>query len=168
VAPALTTLLQAQVRALRDPAYVLDEGWNALAWNAAAGRLFADWLGPPRVRADESEPRNLLRHVFLEPAARRFIDDWPERAQRLVAEYRADSVARRDEPLHRDLVRELRSASPHFDAAWRSQRVLAREGGRRVFHHPEQGRLCFEQLTWRLAQQQELKLIVLLPQGPDS
>ncbi|MDT8872988.1 hypothetical protein RAA17_22540 [Komagataeibacter rhaeticus] len=42
--------------------------WNACVANKAARRLFLGWL--------DSEERNLLRYVFLDPAARTFPDDW--------------------------------------------------------------------------------------------
>ncbi|MEF7614316.1 helix-turn-helix domain-containing protein [Aquincola sp. MAHUQ-54] len=150
--------LQPLVQAVRTPAYVLDRHWDALAWNRPAARLFGGWLG-----ARPMTERNLLRYVFLAPQARTFIADWAERAQRLVAEYRADTAGERDDPAGRALVGGLCSESPAFDAAWRSQRVLAREGGARRFHHPRDGLLAYEQFTLRLAQHAALKLIVLVP-----
>lgn len=157
--------LQPLVQSVRTPAYVLDRHWDAVAWNAPAARLFSGWLG-----ARPMVERNLLRYVFLVPQARRFIADWPERAERLVAEYRADTVSEREDPAGRALVSALCSESPAFEAAWRSQRVLAREGGVRSFHVTRGrgdagGGLCrYEQFTLRLAQQSAFKLIVLVPQ----
>jgi hypothetical protein len=70
------------VEAIGSPAYVLDRFWTARCWNAAAGHLFAGWL-------DQPGERNLLRFVFLVPAARSLICDWETRAHRVVAEFRA-------------------------------------------------------------------------------
>lgn len=150
--------LQPLVDALRTPAYVLDRHWDALAWNRPAAELFGSWLGA-KARTD----RNLLRFVFAEPAARRFILNWSDRAQRLVAEYRADTAAWRDDPVRKALVQELSDTSVEFAAAWKSQRVLSRDGGRRSFLHPRRGRLEYEQFTLRVAQHADLKLTVLLP-----
>ena len=159
------------VRSVRFPAYVLDRHWNALAWNPPAADLFADWLASrtgARVRRaapDTPGPAapNLLRYVFLHPRAPRLIVDWPERARRLVAEYRADSAAWSDDPAHARLVDELCVASPAFEAAWRSQQVLAREGGERRFRHPLKGEVSYVQFTMRMAQPGDVKLIVLHP-----
>lgn len=156
--------LQALVDALRTPAYVLDAQWDAVAWNEAAADHFEGWLGGFEAGADTGDARpNLLRHVFVDPGARRFIDPWQERAERLVAEFRADTGGRSEEPARSALVEELAAASPAFRSAWSSQRVLSREGGLRRFVHPRRGACSFEQTTWRLATQPQLKLTVLLP-----
>lgn len=149
--------LQPLVDAVRAPAYLLDRHWDAVAHNRAAEALFTEWLG------DRAGERNLLRYVFLRPGARTFIVDWPDRAQRLVAEYRADTAAWADDPVRQALVAALSHESAEFAAAWRSQRVLAREGGRRAFDHPRRGRCEHVQHTLRVAEQPDLKLIVLLP-----
>ncbi|HEX5046170.1 MAG TPA: helix-turn-helix transcriptional regulator [Gammaproteobacteria bacterium] len=153
--------LQHLVDAVRTPAYMLDRHWDAVAWNRSAGELFSGWLG--RARGAHSAPRNLLQFVFLEPRARDFIVDWQTRARRLVAEYRADTAAWRDDPVRQALVHELGEASVEFAAAWESQSVLGRDGGRRAFDHPRRGRCEYEQFTLRVAQRADLKLTVLVP-----
>ncbi len=150
--------LRALVEAIRTRAYVLDRHWDAVVWNKPATELFALWLGT-RASAD----RNLLRFVFTGAAARKFIVNWNDRAQRLVAEYRADTAAWRDDPVRRALVQELTDASPEFAAAWKSQHVQSRDGGRRSFAHPRHGRVEYEQFTLRVAQRADLKLTVLIP-----
>lgn len=146
--------------AVGAPAYALDRHWDAIAWNEPALELFADWLGEADWR---SGGRNLLRYVFLHPRAPSFIVDWPQRAQRLVAEFRADTATSQDDPVCRALVDELSWDSAPFAAAWRLQNVLAREGGVRKFQHPRRGLCLYEQFTLRVAQRAELKLTVLIP-----
>lgn len=150
--------LQPLVNVIHTPAYVLDRHWDAVVWNKPAGELFAAWLG-----GKQQGGRNLLRFVFADPAARKFIPNWTDRARRLVAEYRADTAAWRDNPARKALVQELADASAEFAAAWGSQRVLSRDGGRRSFAHPRKGRLEYDQFTLRVAQRVDLKLTVLVP-----
>lgn len=156
--------LIALVDALHTPAYILDRHWDALAWNRQATALFEGWL--PRRRMAQAKAQqvapNLLRYVFLHPQAPRLIVDWENRAQRLVAEYRADTAAWRDDPVRQGFVDELRRASPVFNAAWQSQQVLSREGGSRAFSHSRLGRCEYEQVTLRVAQQPDLKLVALV------
>jgi transcriptional regulator with XRE-family HTH domain len=147
--------LQPLLDEIRSPAYVLDRHWDAVAWNKPARELFTHWLGKP--------DRNLLHFVFLVPQARKFIVGWADRAQRLVAEFRADTAGWRDDPVRQALVQELVDASPEFAATWASQQVLARDGGRRRFQHPRRGRCEYEQFTLKLSQHAELKLTVLTP-----
>ncbi len=157
------------VRAVRSPAYILDRHWDAIAWNGPAAELFAHWLGGGESVGGSSSKheneRNLLRYVFLDDRAPGFIVDWPERARRLVAEYRADTAGWRDDPVRKAFVHELCAASSAFETAWRSQQVLSREGGIRKFQHPERGRCAYEQYTLRVAQWPELKLTILLSSG---
>lgn len=143
------------VATIGGPAYVLDRDWTALAWNAAAARLFVGWL-------DGEADRNLLRYVFLNPEARTLIADWEERARRLAAEFRADYSRELADPAMHGLVDELRGASAFFDAAWRAHAVTDREGGFRTFRHPALGFLRYRQTTFLLARHPEVKLVVLV------
>lgn len=145
------------VEQVRGPAYALDGLWQAVAWNRAAARLFTGWLGP------KAAERNLLRYTFLDATARALIEDWPERARRLVAEFRADHSADLDRPDVATLVAGLRRDSTAFDGWWRQQDVRSREGGERVFRHPTQGRLVLRQFTLQPAQAPDCKVIVLAP-----
>lgn len=149
--------VEACVEAIAVPAYVLDRLWNACAWNKAATDLFVGWLDRGLACP------NLLRFIFLEPAARRLICDWPLRARRVAAEFRAASSARLDDPALRALIAELRLGSGDFAQFWDSHGVLEREGGLRSFDHPREGRLHFEQVTFALAGHADLKLTMLVP-----
>ncbi|HEU5047431.1 MAG TPA: helix-turn-helix transcriptional regulator [Rickettsiales bacterium] len=144
------------VQAMKHPVYILDRYWDAVVWNSAAASLFSGWLG-------KKNERNLLRYVFLATDARKFIADWRGRSQRLVAEYRADTAGLREDPVRRAMVEELSEQSAAFAEAWKSQLVLAREGGIRQFNHPKRGTLRYEQFTLRPAAFPELKLIALVP-----
>jgi transcriptional regulator with XRE-family HTH domain len=144
------------VDAIDAPAYVLDRNWNARVWNAKAERLFVGWL-------DATDDRNLLRFIFLEPRARSLIDGWHERARRVVAEFRAQAGSHLNDPAMRDMIEVLREASPDFASLWRQRDVLAREGGERTFHHPRDGFLRFEQVTFSLVSHAEMKLTILVP-----
>lgn len=149
--------LAAIVAAIAAPAYILDRAWNAVAWNDAAAGLFTGWL-----HGDAATP-NQLRFMFLEPGARELVVGWPERAQRLVAEFRADIGRHADQAPLAGLIAELAGASAPFRQWWEAQQVQGRDGGLRRFQHPQQGLLAFHQVTLHLARQHELKLVMLLP-----
>jgi len=136
------------------PAYGLDRCWNAVCWNPAAEQLFAGWLGGP-------EP-NLLRYLFCDPTARRLVADWPNRARRVIAEFRADFSRSLADPQMRRLVDRLRAEDVGFAELWDEQAVLGREGGLRRFDHPRDGRLVFEQFTFQPADRPDCKLVLLV------
>jgi transcriptional regulator with XRE-family HTH domain len=142
------------------PAYGLDRCWNAVCWNPAAERLFDGWLGGPE--------RNLVRWVFRDAGARRLIVDWPDRARRVLAEFRADFSRSLSDPQMRRLVETLRAEGETFAAFWDEQAVLAREGGMRRFDHPREGPVAFEQFTFQPADRPDCKLVLLAPRSSDA
>lgn len=152
--------LVSALNAITAPAYVLDHRWQACGWNASGRELFRQWLGGPEL--------NLLRYVFLDSTARKFICDWDNRARRLVAEFRADTVLRPNDEEVTSLVQELCRESPQFAQFWNDQRVLAREGGIREFNDPERGRLRFEQITLVPPAHSGYKMVMLIGNGQGS
>ncbi|WP_424139139.1 helix-turn-helix transcriptional regulator [Roseomonas chloroacetimidivorans] len=147
--------LLAVLRTTEAPAYLLDRLWHVRGWNVPAGRLFAPWFG--------SGETCLLRWVFRDAAARDFIEDWDNRARRLLAEFRADTAHDPEDPAMQALVQELLRSSDTFARFWNSHAVLAREGGARRFNHPQHGTLRYEQVTLVPAAHPGHKLVMLLP-----
>ena len=143
------------VEGFAGPAYGLDRCWNAVVWNAAAQRLFAGWL--------DAWEKNLLRFIFLDPAARALIEGWEDRARRVTAELRADFSRSLSDPQMRALVERLKGEAPLFARFWDEQQVLAREGGLRRFNHPKDGPLAYEQHTYTPAERPDCKLVLLVP-----
>jgi transcriptional regulator with XRE-family HTH domain len=179
---ALWDVLSRAVDRIGSPAYVLNRTWDVLAWNRHATDLFGAWLkqhestgATPELAAEEDadvdehgtgiiEPAlpNLLRFMFLDPGARTLVVDWDARAQRLVAEFRADASADLEQEALQTMVEDMRAQSFEFDALWRRQDVMEREGGDRTFNHPRFGALVYQQLTMRVANAPDLKLVMLL------
>jgi transcriptional regulator with XRE-family HTH domain len=145
-------------KVIQAPAYVLDRQWNAIAWNDYATHLFAGWFGPENTDPDH----NLLRYMFLQKSARKFVVDWPERARRLVAEFRADCGKAVDTPPVKALVDDLVIRSADFSKLWSAHDVVAREGGLRKFLHPTEGQLVLNQISFQLQGRPDLKLTMLL------
>src|SRR3546814_6507094 len=73
--------------------------------------------------------------------------NWPDRAKRLLAEFRLDYGRRFQDSTMTALVRELQGSSQEFSLWWGEHQVLEREGGFRRFDHQREGSLTFEQLT---------------------
>lgn len=151
----LARALQPALDAIQTPAYLLDRLWRAQAWNAGAALLFSDWLA--------GADRCLLAYVFLDPRARGFIPDWENRARRLVAEFRADTARGPEDAQLRALIERLQEASSPFQTFWSDHAVSAREGGTRLFDHPRDGRVSYEQITLVPAGWPAYKLVVLVP-----
>ena len=146
--------LDACVQSIEAPAYILDRCWNVLARNPAMLDLFGGW-------PDRDPQPNLLRYIFMDAAARQLVADWETRAQRVIAEFRADVAAYADDAPVQALVNELSASSPMFAQGWTRRAVVEREGGLRVFNHPEHGSLRLQQFTFRLAIRPDCKLVML-------
>jgi hypothetical protein len=145
------------VHLVQCPAYVLDRGWDVVSANAAAHDLFLGWGS-----ASAGKP-NLLRFLFLDPVSRTLVYDWPSRARRIVAEFRADCGRAVGAPGIAAQVKELSASSKDFARWWQARAVMEREGGQRRFVHPRHGELVFEQLTLRPVPHAGFKLVMLLP-----
>lgn len=159
-APALPAALLASVQALTCPAYLLDRQWTALSWNRAAARLFVGWLDED---TGDAPDRNLLRYIFLHPAARRLIPDWESRARRVLAEFRVDYSHHLEDPGLQALTRDLAKRSKLFARAWDEHSVVGREGGARSFAHPQDGPVTYEQITLAPSSHPDCKLVMLVP-----
>ena len=140
---------------IKSPAYLLDPLWNVLSANDPAQALFTGWMHSP-------EP-NQLRYVFLNPEARTFLTDWPDRSRRLLAEFRADTAYLARTTAFQALTSALQAESQEFLHFWQDQRVLPREGGQRSFQHPVLGLLKYEQITLTPAEHAGYKLVILTP-----
>lgn len=128
VDPALLRLLDDQLDA---PATVLGPALDILAANALAIALYRGFA-----RLD-----NLLRMIFLDPAARQFYLDWEQAARGVVANVRAVSGLLPQDPRIAQVVGELAVASPAFASYWAEQRVHPRTGIDKRLRHPDVGDL---------------------------
>ena len=79
---------------------------------------------------------NLLRSIFLEPAARALHPDWDAFAVRIVATLRAAAAPGPEDPELGDLIDELSGASDEFRALWAKHLVRDRADGTKRFAHP--------------------------------
>ena len=152
--------VEAIVGMMATPCYIMNAAWQVVAWNPPAARLFGDWL------IDGQTP-NMLEFIFINPLARQLVLDWPERAQRIVAELRAESIHLEDSAPLKATIDGLLQQSIEFAQWWQKHHVIHREGGRRSFQHPQQGLLHYQQTTWQLAPNPTIKLVTLIPLSED-
>lgn len=145
------------VESVKAPCYVMDIAWRLVAWNRAAEDLFSGWLSV------DPAP-NMLEFIFTHPLARQLVVDWPGRAQRIVAELRAESIHLDSHAPLKATVDALQEKSEEFATWWANYYVVLREGGKREFNHPQQGRCQFQQTTWQLSPESGTKMIILIAQ----
>ena len=113
-------------------AYLRGRTFDVLAANALA-RALSPLFAPGR---------NLVRDIFLDPAARALYADWDLIAQQAVASLRAAVGAALDDPALGALVAELEAGSPEFGVLWAIQDVRATRNDVKRFSHLTAGALA--------------------------
>lgn len=145
------------VEGLAQPAYVMGQRWDILAWNAAAAELFGDFARMP------AKHRNILLFVLTDPKARHlFGAGWTKEAKRMVSLFRVAHDHRPSDPAFIELVERLRTGCPEFHAWWQSHDVGAPVSGTKLLHHPVRGPLHFEYATFQANDDPRLKLAIYL------
>jgi transcriptional regulator with XRE-family HTH domain len=142
-----------------NPAFILGQRWDYLAWNRAACAVFGDLERIPR------PARNHVWLTFMDPARRALHPDWEQGSRLLVARFRAESARHLGDPAFEALIHALRHASPEFSEEWRRHEVARSGAGRKELEHPRAGRLVFEHATFNPmdAPEQRLALYMILP-----
>jgi transcriptional regulator with XRE-family HTH domain len=139
------------------PAFILGRCWNILAWNNATTCLLGD------LRALAEADRNHVWLMFMHPGVRKSLQEWELHAQRMIAEFRVSYGRYMEDARCALLVERLMAGSPEFREWWPRHDVLARHSVYKVFDHPMEGRLSFEQTTLLVSDAPELKLVIKMP-----
>lgn len=133
------------------PAYVRDRRFDVLAANEAAMAL------SPMYRPG----RNLVREVFLDPAARSLFPDWQEIAEQTAAALRA--TADPHDPRTAALVTELQRHD-QFRALWARHDVRPSRTETKRFDHPACGPLTLRRQTLTIAGAEDQVIIAYQPE----
>ncbi|WP_037064271.1 helix-turn-helix transcriptional regulator [Pseudonocardia acaciae] len=120
------------------PAFVVGRRLQVLAWNGMAAALITDFDACP------AGERNIVRHGFRDPAARRLYVRWEEMARTELAHLRVAAGRYPDDPVITALVDELRATSAEFRLWWACHDVEGRGHGRKELDHPLVGRLTLD------------------------
>src|SRR5262249_8185581 len=108
---------------------------------------------------------NLLRMIFLDPAARTFYPEWERSARSKVANLRAAVGADLDDPCLTELVGELSVKSPDFRRLWARHDVSSKARELKRIRPPAVGDLTMTVETFSVNSSPGLQLITLLPQA---
>ncbi|BCL79318.1 transcriptional regulator [Ktedonobacteria bacterium brp13] len=155
VSPALRRVLDALNPI---PAYVIGRRWNYLAWNTAAEHVLLLSKSVPPYEY------NAVWRIFADPLGHHIYNpQWEQVAQKVLAEFRADSARYADEEWFKRLIADLQRVSPEFRAWWPRHDVRGRADARKDIAHPLVGRLMFEHTTLQVPTMPELKIMIYTP-----
>jgi transcriptional regulator with XRE-family HTH domain len=156
VSPALHRVLDALNPV---PAYIIGRRWNYLAWNTAAEHVLGLSKSAPPYECNvvwRMFTHPLSRHVYRNP-------DWEKVAQKVLAEFRADSARYANEEWFKRLIADLQRVSPEFRAWWPRHDVGSKSDVLKEIEHPLVGCLMLEHTTLQVPVQPELKLMIYTP-----
>ncbi|WP_297541548.1 helix-turn-helix transcriptional regulator [Amycolatopsis sp.] len=139
---------------LPNPAVIIDKFWNLRAINEAG----EDVLG---LGAEDS---NLLTAFFTKQQYRNRYVDADQIAQMAVAQFRADLVNQFDDERFTQLIAFLCEQSSEFSQLWESHEVAELQSKTKELQHPQVGRLSFSVQMWQLADREDMRLILHLPE----
>jgi transcriptional regulator with XRE-family HTH domain len=155
VSPALHRVLDALTPV---PAFIIGRRWNYLAWNITADYIFQ------LSRSVPPHDDNAVWRMFADPMREQIhYPTWEQVAQKVVAEFRADSVRYADEAWFKCLVADLQRVSPEFCEWWPHHDVRGRADARKDMAHPLVGRLMFEHTTLQVPTIPDLKIMIYTP-----
>lgn len=154
ISPALRRVLDA-LNPL--PAYILGRRWDYLAWNTAAEQVLL--LSKPM----PPYSHNAIWRIFADPKSQQHDPKWEQVAQKVLEEFRADSVRYAYEEWFKRLLADLQRTSPEFRAWWSRHDVRGRADARKDIEHPLVGWLRFEHTTLQVPAMPELKLMIYTP-----
>ncbi|MEU5208123.1 helix-turn-helix transcriptional regulator [Streptomyces sp. NPDC020742] len=138
------------------PAYLIGGTYDVLSHNEAADQLF------PNLTTATDRPPNLVRWVFLEPAARDVLVDWEPEARGLLARLRALAGRYPADPRYARLIDDLHEGSPEARTWWPQHEVQARHSGRKRLRHPQRGPVDYAYTAFHLAEHPEQTLVIYL------
>ena len=117
------------------PVSVSDAAWNTVAWNP----LWAALTGDPSTRTGRD--RNVLWRYFTGQRARvvRTAEDEARFEESTVADLRSATARYPDDTGLRQLIADLRAASPRFATLWETGVVGTHRESHKTFDHPDVG-----------------------------
>jgi transcriptional regulator with XRE-family HTH domain len=137
VTPSVQRILD---RLADTPVLVVDAASNIVAWNAMATALHGDFS------ARGERERNIAWLFFTGGPSRVVLDEADDAATaaQTVASLH-DALGRYpDDPLLRDLIADLRSASDRFEALWQQRPVARQVASRKTIDHPQVGLITLD------------------------
>jgi transcriptional regulator with XRE-family HTH domain len=142
---------------LPNPAYILNQRFDYLAWNQAYREVWCDPGSFPEER------RNLIWLMLTDTSLRKLLPAWEDRARALLAQFRTVAGRYPDDVRIQRLVTDLNASSPEFRDWWPRYTVGKFTSPEHVIQHPAVGTIAFDLAQLAIAQHPGWTLILQTP-----
>ncbi|PZS34464.1 MAG: transcriptional regulator [Pseudonocardiales bacterium] len=142
----------------RIPALIINDGFDLLAANPLATRIFTAVNIAPAANC------NMARYLFLDPAARDFHLEWAGVAAATAGQLRLATGRHPGDPNLTGLVTELTTSSEDFRALWDAGDVEQRSCGAKSLRHPALGVLTLHYENFEPISSPRQRLITFTPE----
>jgi transcriptional regulator with XRE-family HTH domain len=146
-----------------NPAYVVNDWWDLLAFNDAY-----DLLAGGDLAARPAGERNILWLMFSDERLRAVFADWATEARQLTGQLRSQAARHPNDPRGAELVEVLRATGRPFTDFWDEQHVERFHPSRKRFVHPQLGFLTLDYVKFAAADAEHQHLLVLLPADKET
>jgi hypothetical protein len=157
--------LQAVLDALgTNPAYLIDQRFNLVAWNESACRVFGDFS-----LLSERE-RNRIWHMFVHPSSRQLFVDWEQAAQHAVMYFRSIYDRYIGDAWFEQFLTDVQQKSPEFRTLWSQHNVQASCDfyQEKELNHPQVGRLFLASTVLIVPVDPPLQMVTFTPCSQDT
>jgi hypothetical protein len=145
-----------------NPAYLRNPRGDLLGWNAAHATV----LGDP---ADFPQPeRNIYWLVFTGAQFRSYVINWPQLAQSMLTQYRAEAAQHQGDASFDRLTAALCEASDDFRRWWADEDTSVFVPPQWRLDHPQLGQLAFDYVKFANNADPNIKLVAGLPSDSRS
>ncbi len=146
-------MLERIVASLAEPAYLIGQRFDILAWNDAAAALFGDFSRIP------INDRNVLHWMMCDPSAKHLFGmTWATEAERVVSLFRSAYDLWPGDKAFASLVDRVGATSPEFQKWWPEHGIGAPLSGTKHLKHPTLGVLRYEYASFQANDDPALKL----------
>ncbi|GCF11530.1 helix-turn-helix transcriptional regulator [Dictyobacter arantiisoli] len=155
--------LQAMLDALgTNPAYLIDQRCNVVAWNQSASHVFGD------VSLLTGRERNRIWQLFVQPASRQLYVDWEQAARHAVMHFRSVYDRYIGDAWFEQFLTNIQRESPEFRTLWAQHDVQAACDfyQEKELNHPLVGQLLLSSTTLIVPVAPPLQMVTFTPSSP--
>lgn len=160
VSPVLQHVLDSLVF---SPSLVMDQRWNVIAWNDAAGLVLGDF------NEMNARQRNIVWAMFTDNKYKQLFVDWNLRAKDLLGRFRSTCGQYIEDSWFAQFIDDLKMQSTEFNLWWPLHEIQSNSEVYKQLRHPIAGILDFEVSKFDVSDNSGLTLIVHTPlSGTDT